>query len=86
MLFFIKPVTFLGIHYSLDFISSVRYFNNHLSMRAIFCLLHSTEINHEKKINNLVGNTNMHASPHHQISQANMKLTLDAVVVKIYWE
>lgn len=55
-------------------------------MRAIFCLLHSTEINHEKKINNLVGNTNMHASPHHQISQANMKLTLDAVVVKIYWE
>ena len=44
------------------------------------------EINHKKKLN-LVGNTNIRASPHHQISQANMKRTFVAVaVVKIYWE
>ena len=55
-------------------------------MRAIFRLLHGTEINREKKINNLVGNTNMRASPHYQISQANMKRTfLAVVVVNICW-
>ena len=53
-------------------------------MRAIFRVLHGTEINHEKKLNNLVGNTNIRASPHHRISQANMKRAV--VVVKIYWE
>ena len=56
-------------------------------MRVIFRVLHGTEINHKKKLNNLVGNTNIPASPHHQISQANMKRTFVAVVVvKIYWE
>ena len=53
-------------------------------MRVIFRVLHGTEINHEKKLNNLVGNTNIRAPPHHQISQANMKRAV--VVVKIYWE
>ena len=56
-------------------------------MPPIFRVLHGTERNHEKNLNNLVGNTNIHASPHHQISQANMKRTFVAVVVvKIYWE
>ena len=79
-----KPVTFLWIDYSLDSISTIHYFDNHLIMRAIFRVLHGTEINHEKKLNNLVGNTNIRAPPHHQISQANMKRAV--VVVKIYWE
>ena len=84
--YFYQTSYFFGIDYSLDSISSIHHFDNHLIMRAIFRLRHGTEINHEKKINNL-GNTNMRATPHHQISPANMKLTFVAVVVvKIYWE
>ena len=83
--YFYQTSYFFGIDYSLDPISSIYYCDNHLIYARHFRLRHGTEINHEKKINNL-GNTNMRASPHHQISTANMKLIFVAiVVVKIYW-